>query len=93
MVAVVAGREASPKDVAATERLRRYWTEGPGAAKIRWGIPGDFDRCVRELQKYVGPRIVKGLCSNLHQRATGGRPGHAPGVEQAQAAAKHRHSG
>jgi len=40
---------------------------------------GDFDRCVRELSRYVGPGIVKGLCSNLHVRATGARPGHAPG--------------
>ena len=23
-------------------KLRRYWTRGPGAAKIKWGIPGDF---------------------------------------------------
>lgn len=63
----------------ATERLMRYWTVGPGAAKIRWNTPGDFDRCVDQLSKHVGPGIVKGLCSNLHQRATGARPGHAPG--------------
>jgi len=41
------------------------------------GVPGDFNRCVVELGKYVSPGIVKGLCSNLHQRATGARPGHA----------------
>lgn len=62
-----------------TERLMRYWAEGPGAAKLRWGTSGDFDRCVVELGKYVPPEQVKGLCSNLHQRATGARPGHAPG--------------
>lgn len=78
---MVAGREASPKDATATERLMRYWAEGAGAAKIQWGVPGDFDRCVAELSKHVGPGIVKGLCSNLHQRATGARPGHAPGEE------------
>lgn len=55
----------------------RYWAEGEGAAKIRWGESGDFYRCERELGKYVGPEMVKGLCSNLHQRATGARPGHA----------------
>jgi hypothetical protein len=59
----------------------RYWAEGPGAAKIQWGVAGDFDRCVVELSKHVGPGIVKGLCSNLHVRATGARPGHAPGEE------------
>ncbi len=76
---MVAGREASPKDVAATERLMEYWAHGPGAAKIKWGVSGDFDRCVVELGKHVSPGIVKGLCSNLHVRATGARPGHAPG--------------
>lgn len=80
---MVAGREASPGDVTATERLMKYWAEGPGAVKIKWGVPGDFDRCVEHLSKYVSPGIVKGLCSNLHQRATGARPGHAPGEEAA----------
>lgn len=71
--------EKSPAGVAGTEKLMRYWAEGEGAAKINWGVDGDFDRCVTHLSKYVSPGIVKGLCSNLHQRATGARPGHAPG--------------
>jgi len=75
---MVAGREVSPKDVDNTERLMRYWAEGPGAAKIGWGTKDDFYRCEAELSKYVGPDQVKGLCSNLHKRATGFRPGHAP---------------
>lgn len=62
-----------------TEKLMRYWAEGEGAAKIGWGTPGDFYRCETELGKYVGPSIVAGLCANLHKRATGARPGHAPG--------------
>lgn len=66
-----------------TEQLMRYWTTGPGAIKIRWGSPRDFDRCVEHLSKYVGPGIVKGLCNRLHQRATGAPPGHAPGEEAA----------
>lgn len=84
---MVAGREVTPKDRENTERLMRYWAEGPGAAKINWGVPGDFDRCVVELSKHVSPGIVKGLCSNLHQRATGARPGHAAGEEAAHKAA------
>lgn len=64
---------------AATARLMTYWAHGKGALKIQWGKDGDFDRCVIELGKYVGPGVVKGLCSNLHQEATGARPGHAPG--------------
>lgn len=86
---MVAGKEASPKDVSSTERLMHYWAEGPGRAKINWGVPGDFARCEAELGKYVGPAIVKGLCANLHHRATGGWPGHAPGAEEAGAKAKH----
>lgn len=63
----------------ATERLMRYWAEGEGAAKIQWGVDGDFDRCRLELGKYVRPDMLNGLCSNLHKRATGFRPGHALG--------------
>lgn len=58
-----------------TEQLMRYWAEGKGAIVIRWGQPGDFDRCVERLSKHVGPSMVRGLCSNLHQRALGVRPG------------------
>lgn len=78
---MVAGREATPKDAANTEKLMHYWAEGEGAAKIQWDTPGDFSRCVVELSKHVSPAIVKGLCSNLHKRATGARPGHAPGEQ------------
>jgi hypothetical protein len=52
------------------ERLRRYWTKGPGAIKIRWGTPGDWKRCVRYLAKYMGPR-AKGYCQLRHKEATG----------------------
>lgn len=86
---MTAGREATPKDVADTERLMNYWSHGAGAALIQWGVPGDFARCELQLGKYVDPKILPGLCSNLHERATGARPGHAPGVEQAEFAAKH----
>ena len=57
----------------------RYWAHGPGAAKIQWGVDGDFDRCRAQLGKYVSPKILPGLCANLHHRATGAWPGHAPG--------------
>lgn len=82
------GREDTPQAVRSTDRLMNYWAYGKGRAKINWGVPGDFDRCVVELGKYVGPDIVKGLCANLHKKATGGWPGHAPGVEEAEAKAK-----
>jgi hypothetical protein len=85
---MVAGKEASPSDVKSTERLKAYWAEGEGAAKIRWGVPGDFDRCLSHVGKYMGEGMAKGFCANMHHRATGGWPGHAPGVEEAMAKEK-----
>jgi hypothetical protein len=52
------------------EKLRRYWSTGKGAAKIRWGTPGDWKRCVQQLTKHMGARS-KGYCQNLHKRSTG----------------------
>jgi hypothetical protein len=67
----VAGRELTPKDYAATERLKRYWTVGKGAAKIRWGTPGSWTRCYKHLLKYVGPKVAPGYCTNLGKRLGG----------------------
>ncbi|NBW15481.1 MAG: hypothetical protein EBR82_46590 [Caulobacteraceae bacterium] len=52
------------------EKLRRYWTRGEGALKIKWGLPGDWKRCVRHLAKYLGPR-AKGYCQLRHKEALG----------------------
>ena len=53
------------------EKLRRYWSVGgKGGLKIKWGLPGDWKRCVRYLSKYMGPR-AKGYCQNMHKRNTG----------------------
>jgi hypothetical protein len=67
-------------------QLVRYWTTGAGAAKIRWGSPGDFSRCVLNIQKEASKdgkplpdNVVKGLCATLHRAATGATPGNAPG--------------
>ena len=54
--------------------LRRYWTVGKGAVKIRWNTPGDFRRCYRHLRKYMGLR-AKGYCAIRHKVATGVWPG------------------
>jgi hypothetical protein len=54
-----------------TETLRQYWSvSGPGNAKIRWGTPGDWTRCNRQLSKYMGAR-ARGYCQLLHRRNTG----------------------
>lgn len=55
-------------------QLQRYWLTGKGAAKIRWGLPHDFNRCVRNLRKHF-PKNPKGLCNILHQKALGAPPG------------------
>ena len=56
------------------EKLRRYWTHGEGALKIRWGTPGDFKRCVRAVEKHM-PGRAEGYCANRHKEATGTWPG------------------
>jgi hypothetical protein len=58
--------------------LQRYWLVGKGGAKIRWGLPHDFDRCVRNLRKYF-PKNPQGLCNILHQKALGAPPGKGHG--------------
>lgn len=69
-------------------QLIRYWVAGAGAAKIDWGVPGDYDRCITAIQAEVGEhgaplsdRVVHGLCATLHKLATGATPGHAPGEQ------------
>lgn len=63
-----------------TARIRRYWVRGKGAAKIRWGIPGDFNRCRRQLAKYIAnPDWLAGACANMHKEAIGVWPGQETG--------------
>ena len=52
------------------EKLRRYWSTGRGALKIRWGLPGDARRCHRHLEKYM-PGRAWAYCNNLHKRNNG----------------------
>lgn len=66
------------------ERLDRWATEGEGAARFRWGQPGDFSRCVRFMTAHGVPAAqIPGHCARLHHRATGAWPGHAPGEKHA----------
>lgn len=76
------GWVTNPKE---TQRLRTYWTRGKGAAKIRWGEPGDFNRCRRQLAKYVpNPHYLAGTCANLHKVAMGIWPGQHAGKHSSQ---------
>lgn len=64
----------------ATKRIRNYWTRGPGAAKIGWGTPGDFNRCRAQLAKYVkNPDWLAGLCANMHYEVLKKWPGPGKG--------------
>lgn len=76
----VGGQAAHPGD---TERLHQYWVHGPGAAKVAWGTPGDFDRCVAELGKYI--KDPQGYCNLAHHAALG--------IWPAQHAAMEKHAG
>ena len=67
--------DSNPSDTGA--KLKAYWVSGPGAVKIKWRTPGDFDRCVRHLRKYV--RDPEGYCNVLHQLAVGAPPGKGHG--------------
>jgi hypothetical protein len=55
-------------------QLKKYWTQGEGAAKIRWQEPGAFERCMSHLGKYF-PQNTGGLCRNYFVAATGIEPG------------------
>lgn len=59
------------KNRGGAERLRRYWTRGAGAAKIAWGTPGDFKRCVTLVSEHMDPKRAKGYCALRHKEATG----------------------
>ena len=70
-----------------TGRIRRYWTQGKGAGKIAWGAPGDFNRCRRQLAKYIAnPDWLAGACANMHKEVLGVWPGREGG-------GRGRHSG
>lgn len=70
-------------DPVPTARIRRYWVRGQGAAKIRWGVPGDFNRCRRQLAKYIAnPSWLAGTCANMHKEALGFWPGDHHSLER-----------
>jgi hypothetical protein len=51
-------------------KLRDYWCFGKGAAKIRWGTPGDLTRAHTHLAKFVGDRAWA-LAQSYHQHIFG----------------------
>ncbi|GEM_PF-1287146 len=71
----VPGVADTPSDRAAVRRLKRWYVRGGGAARIRWGQPGDFMRCVRIASKHMSPERARGFCNLRHQEALGVPPG------------------
>lgn len=70
------GSGAAPEvDLANIENLRRYWTVGEGAVRIRWGTKGDLTRCHNLVMKEAGGDLTSdqawGFCNNLHKRLFG----------------------
>lgn len=56
--------------------LRKSYLSGKVAARIRWGAPGDFNRCVAQATKHGVPgHMRKGMCNILHTQAVGKPPG------------------
>lgn len=70
---MVAGKEVTPQDRRNANRLRRYWAVGQGAARIQWGVEGDFRRCVLNLRRHI--KDPEGYCAKLHKDVVGYWPG------------------
>lgn len=53
-------------------QLQKSYLTGKVAARIRWGTPGDYGRCVRQAMKHgMSSRQAHGACQTLHKKATG----------------------
>jgi hypothetical protein len=74
LIAAIQAAGGADRNRGNAEKLRRYWTTGKGGLKIRWGSPGDWTRCHKQLAKYLGPRS-KGYCALRHKEMTGVWPG------------------
>lgn len=70
---MVAGKEVTPKDRRAADRLKRYWAVGQGSARINWGTEGDFRRCVTNLSPHL--KDPEGYCAQMHHDVLGYWPG------------------
>lgn len=57
------------------DNLERYWKYGAGALRIRWGTPGDFTRCQRQLRDHVGADRADRICAQWHYDMNGFWPG------------------
>jgi len=57
-------------------QLKESYLHGKAAAKILWGTPDDFKRCLLEAEHHGIPaHMRKGMCATLHKDALGVWPG------------------
>jgi len=71
----VVGKEVTPGDVAATERLHKYWTAGPGLAKWR-NDPHPWTALYHHLLKYIkDPDFAKRTAASWFHEVMGIWPG------------------
>lgn len=75
----VPGVADTPEDIQSVRRLRRWYVRGEGAARIMWGTPGSFRRCVAIAGKHMSPENAKGYCALRYKEATGRWPGRQRG--------------
>lgn len=75
--AIPVGDAVAGEALANIEELRRYWTTGPGGARIGWGGKNDLTKCHRLVSRATrhDPTMtddaVWGFCNNLHKRRFG----------------------
>lgn len=56
-------------------QLQKSYIAGKVAQRIRWGVPGDFKRCVAQAKVHGMGRKAEGACAMLHHKALGAWPG------------------
>lgn len=56
-------------------QLQRSYLTGKVAPRIRWGVAGDWRRCVRQARVHGMGSKAEGACARLHRKATGQWPG------------------
>lgn len=67
-------------------QLQESYVAGKVAQRIRWGVPGDFKRCVAQAKIHGMGRKAEGACAMLHHKALGAWPGREHGKGKALAA-------
>lgn len=67
---MAAGKDVTPEDERDTERLKDWYKPGgEGGARIQWGTPNDFYRCVALAGRFMGD--PQGYCAKLHHEVLG----------------------